>query len=165
MSITTKGGDKGSTSLYSGQRVSKDDIRIETVGTGDELVSNLGELKFILPERRELIEAVQKKIFIMNAHCADKDGTKYDVEPADIEFLDDFIREGEKQLDLKGFIIPSENRAAAKADVCRTVSRRYERRLISLAACANVSPAVLKYANRLSDFLYILARLAGKESK
>lgn len=165
MSITTKGGDKGTTSLYSGQRVSKDDIRIEAVGTGDELVSNLGELKFLTPERREMIETVQKDIFTVNAHCADADGGRYDIPQDKIEWMEAFISDGEKELDLKGFIIPSENRAAAKADVCRTVCRRFERRLISLSACANVSPAVLKYINRLSDFLYILARLVGKENE
>lgn len=163
MSITTKGGDKGQTSLYSGQRVSKDDARIEAVGTGDELCSNLGELKFILPERRAMIEEAQKCIFTVNAHCADMDGGRYDIAKEQIDFLENFISDGEKQLNLKGFILPSENAAAAKADVCRTVCRRFERRLITLSACANVSPAVLKYVNRLSDFLYILARLAGKE--
>ena len=164
MSVTTKGGDKGQTSLYSGQRVSKDDIRIETVGTGDEFVSNLGELKFIVPVYRDIIERVQKNIFIVNAHCADADGGRYDIDPAETEFLESFITEGEKHLDMKGFTIPSENRGAAKADVCRTVCRRFERRLITLSACANVSPAVLKYINRLSDFLYIIARLTGKEN-
>lgn len=164
MSVTTKGGDGGQTSLYSGQRVSKDDIRIETVGTGDELVSNLGELKFLIPSYRDIIERVQKNIFIVNAHCADADGGRYDIDVAETEFLETFVKEGEKQLDMKGFTIPSETRNAAKADVCRTVCRRFERRLISLSACANVSPAVLKYINRLSDSLYIMARLVGKES-
>ncbi|PLX69944.1 MAG: ATP:cob(I)alamin adenosyltransferase [Denitrovibrio sp.] len=164
MSVTTKGGDKGQTSLYSGQRVSKDDIRIETVGTGDELVSNLGELKHLVPFYLEIIERVQKNIFITNAHCADMDGEKYDIDQAEIDFLESFVAEGEGKLDLKGFIIPSETRNAARADVCRTVARRYERRLISLSACANLSPAVLKYVNRLSDFLYIMARLIGKEN-
>lgn len=163
MSITTRGGDKGETSLYSGERVAKDDILIEAVGTGDELVSNLGELKFMLPEDCEIIERVQKMLFIVNAHVADKNGEKYNIEQSEIDFLDNYIKDGEKKLDLKGFIIPSENRNAAKADVCRTVSRRLERRLITLSGCANVSPVVLKYVNRLSDFLYIMARLAGKE--
>jgi len=164
MSITTKGGDKGQTSLYSGQRVGKDDIRIETVGTGDELVSHLGELKFLVPFYKDHIERIQKNIFIVNAHCADMDGDKYDIEQKEIDFLEGFIREGEGGLELRGFIIPSENRNAAKADICRTLARRFERRLISLSSCANLSPAVLKYINRLSDFLYILARLTGKEN-
>lgn len=164
MSVTTKGGDKGQTSLYSGQRVSKDDIRIETVGTGDELVSSLGELKFLADNYKDIIERVQKNIFIVNAHCADMDGGRYDIEEAEVDFLESFVKEGEKHLDLKGFILPSENRVAARADVCRTVCRRFERRLISLSACANLSPAVLKYINRLSDFLYIMARLIGKEN-
>jgi cob(I)alamin adenosyltransferase len=162
MSVTTKGGDRGETSLYSGERVPKDDIRIEAVGTGDELCSNLGELKFLVPAYREQIEEAQRNIFIVNAHCADIKGGRYDIEQEKIDALEDFIREGEKRLDLKGFIIPSENPAAAKADVCRTVCRRFERRLITLSSCAKVSPAVIKYINRMSDFLYILARLTGK---
>ncbi len=92
------------------------------------------------------------------------DGDKYDIEQAEIDFLEAFVADGEAKLDLKGFIIPSETRNAARADVCRTVCRRYERRLISLSACASLSPAVLKYVNRLSDFLYIMARLIGKEN-
>jgi len=164
MSISTRGGDSGKTSLYSGQRVSKDDLRIETVGTGDELLCNLGELKHLVPKYSDIIEKVQKNIFLVNAHCADADGGRYDIAPEEIDFLEGFIHEGEKVLDLKGFIIPSENRFAAKADVCRTVCRRFERRLISLSGCANVSPVVLKYINRLSDYLYIIARLIGKEN-
>ncbi|PLX66478.1 MAG: ATP:cob(I)alamin adenosyltransferase [Denitrovibrio sp.] len=164
MSVTTKGGDKGQTSLYSGQRVSKDDIRIETVGTGDEFVSNLGELKYIVPDYRDIIERVQKNIFIVNAHCADVDGSKFDIAQKELDFIESFVTEGEKLLDMKGFTIPSENRPAARVDICRTVCRRFERRLISLSSCANLSPAVLKYINRLSDFLYIMARLVGKEN-
>lgn len=163
MSITTKGGDKGHTFLYSGQKVSKDDARMETVGTGDELVSNLGELKHLVPAYKDEIERVQKNIFIVNAHCADADGGRFELKEGEQEFLESFISEGEKLLDIKGFIIPSETRNAARADVCRTVCRRFERRLISLNACANLSPAVLKYVNRLSDFLYIMARLIGKD--
>ncbi len=165
MSVTTKGGDKGQTSLFSGERVSKDDIRIETLGTGDELVSNLGELKFIIPAYRDIIERVQKNIFTINSHCADTGGEKFIPAEAEIDFLENFVREGEKQLNLKGFIIPSENREAARTDVCRTVARRFERRLISLSGYANLNPAVLKYVNRLSDFLYIMARLVGKENQ
>ncbi|MGE4266260.1 MAG: cob(I)yrinic acid a,c-diamide adenosyltransferase [Deferribacterales bacterium] len=164
MSVTTKGGDKGQTSLFSGERVNKDDIRIEVLGTGDELVSNLGELKFILPEHKELIEHFQKNIFIVNSHCAETSGVKFHLPDGALEFLEKFISDNEKQLNLKGFIIPSENIRAAKADICRTVCRRFERRLISLSACANVDAAVIKYINRLSDGLYILARLVGKEN-
>lgn len=163
MSVTTKGGDKGRTSLYSGERVSKDDIRIESLGTGDELVSNLGELKFRLPQYSETIERIQKNLFKINSHCADTTGDKFIPDEEEITFLEEFIYNGEKSLGLKGFVIPSENAEAAKADVCRTVCRRFERRLISLSACANVNPVVLKYVNRLSDFLFIMARLAGKE--
>lgn len=164
MSVTTKGGDKGQTSLFSGERVDKDDIRIETLGTGDELVSNLGVLKFVVPEYAPMIERIQKNIFTVNSHCADTSGEKFMIADGELEFLEDFIKDGEKQLNLKGFIIPSENIKAAKTDVCRTVCRRFERRLISLSACANVNPAVIKYINRLSDTLYIMARLVGKEN-
>lgn len=164
MSVTTKGGDKGQTSLFSGERVPKDDIRIETLGTGDELVSNLGLLKFVIPSYFDMIERVQKNIFKINSHCADMSGEKFIPEDSEITFLEDFIHEGEKQLNLKGFIIPSENMEAARTDICRTVCRRFERRLISLSACANLNPVVLKYINRLSDALYIMARLVGKEN-
>lgn len=165
MSVTTKGGDRGETVLFSGERVSKSDVRIEALGTGDELVSNIGELRFFVPEYDETLVRVQKNIFKINSHCADASGKKFLPEQEELDFLESFIHEGEKNLNLKGFIIPSENRAAAKCDVTRTVCRRFERRLISLAACANVDAAVLKYINRLSDFLYIMARLVGKENR
>lgn len=165
MSVTTKGGDKGETSLYSGERVSKSDIRIETLGTGDELVSNIGELKFFVPQYADILERIQRNIFKINSHCADMSGQNFIPDAAEIDFLEEFIHNGEKQLNLKGFVIPSENRAAAKCDVCRTVCRRFERRLISLSGCANLHAAVLKYINRLSDFLFIMARLVGKENQ
>lgn len=164
MSVTTKGGDRGQTSLFSGERLPKDDIRIEALGTGDELVSNLGELKFRIPQYKDTIERIQRNIFTINSHCADTGGEKFIPAEQEIVFLEEFIYAGEKILGLKGFVIPSENAEAAKADVCRTVCRRFERRLISLSACANVNPVVLKYVNRLSDFLFILARLVGKEN-
>ena len=165
MSITTKTGDKGKTSLYSGERINKDDHIMEFVGTGDELVSNLGELRNRVKSIDEVIIRVQKAIFSINAYAATKEGReKFLISQDEVDFLENLLQEYEKNVGtLTGFVIPSENLNASKADICRTIARRYERRLITLNSYDNFEPVVLKYVNRLSDMLFMMARVLGKE--
>ncbi|WP_022850166.1 cob(I)yrinic acid a,c-diamide adenosyltransferase [Limisalsivibrio acetivorans] len=168
MSVTTKGGDGGETSLYSGERVRKDDALMEAVGTGDELVSHLGELRLRCVEHADTILRVQKTIFTLNAHVATKgeQREKFSVSESDISFLEEKTAEFEEFYgELKAFIIPSGNLKASKADICRTVARRYERRLITVSGYDNFNPAVRKYVNRLSDMLFMLARVLEKEEE
>jgi cob(I)alamin adenosyltransferase len=167
MSVTTKTGDKGSTSLYSGERVSKDDPVMEFVGTGDELVSNLGELRLRAKNHADDVLRIQKTIFRVNAYAATRNDErdKFLISQDEVDFLENKTKEYEVVTgELKGFVIPSENLTASKADICRTISRRYERRLISLSAYVNFDPVVRKYVNRLSDMLFMMARVIGREN-
>ncbi len=165
MSVTTKTGDKGQTSLYTGERVDKDDPVMEFLGTGDELVSNLGELRLRVSAHAEDILRIQKTIFRINSYAATREGReKFLIPQEEVDFLEGRTKDYEGIIgELRGFIIPSENLDASKADICRTVARRYERRLITLSAYVNFDPVVRKYVNRLSDMLFMMARVIGKE--
>lgn len=167
MSITTKKGDKGFTSIYSGESVPKDDVRCEICGTGDEFVSHLGELKFIAEEYLKEIEDIQKKIFKINSYFATIGEKRKDFVISNKEIDDfDILREKleRKCGPLKGFILPSENIQAAKADICRTICRKYERRIATFNNnIEEVDKNILIYVNRLSDVLYLMARILGKK--
>ncbi|MDY6822073.1 MAG: cob(I)yrinic acid a,c-diamide adenosyltransferase [Deferribacterota bacterium] len=167
MSISTKKGDQGYTSIYTGERVSKDDIICEICGTGDEFICHLGELKLKSGIYLSVIEDIQKKIFKINSYFATKGEKKKDFIITEKEYLtlNDLLDSYENKCGpIKGFIIPSENLLAAKADICRTICRRYERRIVSYNNnIQKVHNNILKYVNRLSDVLYIMARLLGKK--
>jgi len=161
MSISTGGGDKGETSLWSGERVSKDDLRVEAYGTIDELNSHIGEARHYCKseDTRELLLKVQKDLFRVAGQLASKG--KLFTEPVaetDVQWLTEKVHHYEKIIKLKGFVIPGTTIQSAKLDICRTVTRRAERRIVSLSKVEEVSGELLKYINRLSDFLFILAR-------
>ncbi len=166
MKIYTKTGDKGTTGLIGGTRISKNDPRLEIYGTFDELTSHLGVLKNqeIDPVHIQEIEFIQKNIIQLNAIFAidyqnnPSLAEKYNLEENAIEFL-------EKRIDtytelvppLKGFVIPGNNLASAYCDVCRTICRRAERRIYEIELSPKQHIGAM-FVNRLSDFLYILAR-------
>ena len=161
MSITTKTGDKGQTSLWSGERVWKDDLRVEAYGTLDELDANIGVAKHFITQDYvlDLLLDLQNKLYRVMGQLASK--SKEYVIPiclSDAEAITDVIREYESKLQLKGFVIPGSIVASAHLDVCRTVARRAERRVIALSQVETVDSAVLEFCNRLSDFFFILAR-------
>lgn len=163
MNIYTKTGDKGSTSLFDGNRVSKDDIRVESYGTVDELGSFMGLAKNYVEDKeiRDLIQNMQNKLFTVASNLATEDAAnvKHHIVEDDIVFLEDII---DKYMNLlnnpMGFIVPGSNIKSAYLHVARTVCRRAERRIISLSKIAIIDPLVIKYVNRLSDCLYALAR-------
>jgi cob(I)alamin adenosyltransferase len=169
MSISTRGGDKGFTSVYTGERVPKDHIICEICGTGDEFVCHLGELKHYIPEFYNVIENIQKEIFKINSFFATIGDKKeiFLISNEEIDEINKILEEYEKQTgELKGFIIPSENILAAKTDICRTICRRYERRMITYSININEVPeTILQYVNRLSDVLYVIARLLGRKKE
>ena len=172
--IYTKTGDGGETSLVGGTRVRKDCARLEAYGTVDELNSNLGLLLSILTDEtaRNSIIAVQNVLFCMGAVLATEEdcGTKMmqSVLPEDVQSLERQMDEWNAALPgWRGFVLPGGVESAAKAQVCRAVCRRAERRILALAQEAQVPVEVLQYVNRLSDFLFVLALhenfLAGKD--
>jgi len=161
MSISTKGGDSGMTSLWSGQRIKKSDIRVESYGTVDELDSHLGEAKHFvkLTQIKDILDEVQSKLAVIMGELAslDKKFVK-PIEEIDVEKLTDCVHHFEEKVQLKGFVVLGNTLASAKLDVCRTIARRAERRIIELNNHAEVNPQIIAFVNRLSDLLYIMAR-------
>ncbi len=175
--VYTRGGDKGKTSLVGGQRVSKASTRLEAYGTVDELSSHLGLLAAMLPEDddHDMIERIQNCLFNLCTNLAtDQDETPLypsaHLPEGEIALLEQEVDTIMALLpERQGFILPGGTKAAAQAHVCRTVCRRAERRIVALSEEANVSPEVQQYVNRLSDYLFVLAKklnfIAGKSEK
>ena len=165
--VYTRTGDKGETSIVGGIRMKKSSERLEAYGTVDELSSHLGLLAAMLPEgeNRQMIIRIQKNLFNVCTNLAtDQSQTPlYDsarLADGEIELLE---QEVDRMMGLlperQGFILSGGTLAAAQAHVCRTVCRRAERRIVALAEVAQVSPEVQQYVNRLSDYLFVLAKI------
>ena len=161
MSIITKSGDSGKTSLYSGERVYKDDLRVEAYGTLDELNAWIGECRNYLSDLRQkenLLE-IQKTLFRCMGQLATKNGTFPDpITKKDVDNITELVYSLEKNLHLTGFVLPGGNSVSAKLDICRTVARRAERKIIALSRKEKIAPELIIYVNRLSDFFFVLAR-------
>jgi cob(I)alamin adenosyltransferase len=164
--VYTKTGDKGETSIIGGIRVKKSCERLEAYGTVDELSSHLGLLASMLPEGedKDLIIRIQNNLFSVCSNLAtDQSQTPlYDsakLPDGEVEVLE---HEVDKIMNLlperQGFILPGGTQAAAQAHVCRTVCRRAERRIVALSEVAQISPETQQYINRLSDYLFVLAK-------
>lgn len=164
--VYTKTGDKGETSIVGGIRVKKSCERLEAYGTVDELSSQLGLLASLLPdgEDKSLIIRIQTNLFNVCTNLAtDQSQTPlYDsakMVDGEIELLEQEVDRIMKLLpERQGFILPGGCQAAAQAHVCRTVCRRAERRIVALSEVAQISPETLQYVNRLSDYLFVLAK-------
>ena len=164
--IYTRTGDKGTTSLVGGRRVSKVHQRIESYGTIDELNSFIGLLMTSLDEQPDLdfLSFVQHKLFTIGSYLAtDQTTTELRIEskatPESITKIEQEIDRIDENLPkMNHFVLPGGCRSASLAHVCRTVCRRAERRIYSLAEESEVEDAVLIFINRLSDYLFVLAR-------
>lgn len=171
--IYTKTGDKGTTSLVGGTRVSKTHIRLEAYGTVDELNSNLGLLITYLPDERDrnFVQQVQDKLFAVGSHLAtDREKTKLNevsvITPELVETMEHEIDRLDVILPpLSAFVLPGGSRGAAVCHICRTVCRRAERRILVLAEQVEISAELLAYVNRLSDYLFVLARKINHDEK
>lgn len=165
MKIYTKTGDRGETSLLGGTRVPKTHRRIEAYGTIDELNAHLGLLhdQEIPEELKSRLHQIQHELFDMGAYLAcEKDPERFNLKPAgeeQIKRLESEIDMMVKDLPpLKNFILPAGHMAVSQCHVARCVCRRAERLVIYLSQDDEVSDGVVKYLNRLSDYLFILAR-------
>jgi cob(I)alamin adenosyltransferase len=165
--VYTRTGDNGTTSLVGGIRIRKSDARLEAYGTVDELSANLGLLAAMLPEgeERSLIIRTQNNLFNVGTHLA-TDQSQTPLYPSahlpegETELLEQTIDQMNARLpEAQGFILPGGCQAAAQAHVCRTVCRRAERRIAALAETATISDEIQQYINRLSDFLFVLAKI------
>lgn len=178
MKVYTKGGDKGTTGIHGGERVDKDDIRIEANGTLDELNSSIGLLRSLLETEhswQEKLFFIQKSMMLVMSHVATPSKIR-DKNPNEIpEELDKYCEEwiDGLQAEMKNpndyFILPGGNQISAQCHVIRTIARRAERRLWSLNKIDDVPESILKFANRLSDLFFVLARKemdnVGKEEE
>jgi len=169
MKIYTKGGDEGQTSLYGGQRVFKDDLRIECYGTVDELNSFIGLLASGIKgsEEVDFLLTIQKKLFDIGSILATSLGKKLNlpqVSEEDVLAIENNIDNMTAQLEpLKTFILPGGSVEISYGHVCRTICRRAERRCISLHNEEYVPPIIIKYLNRLSDYFFVLSRKIAKD--
>ena len=170
--IYSKTGDKGSTGLVGGTRVPKTHIRLEAYGTIDELNSHIGWLNCSVeePEHNDFLRYIQHKLFTIGSYLATETETK---QPKEASILSDKdIERLEKQIDLldselprlNRFVLPGGNESASRAHICRTITRRAERNVYSVAEKYPVADEVLIFLNRLSDYFFLLARFESNKS-
>jgi cob(I)alamin adenosyltransferase len=161
--IATRTGDDGSTGLGDGTRLRKDALRVQAMGDVDELNSNLGVLLAEpLPDSvRTLLVAVQHELFNLGGELSIPGYTL--LKPEAVLQLDQALESFNAELPrLKEFILPAGTRSAALAHVGRTVARRAERAVVALAAAETVNEAPRQYLNRLSDLMFVLARVLNR---
>ena len=169
MKIYTKTGDKGETSLFGGERVSKDEVRIEAFGTVDELNSIIGTAR-AFNENEEIdsiLARIQDNLFVLGADLAtpvnSRNASVPRISAGNISSIERAIDQLESKLDpLKSFVLPGGSRPASLLHFARTVCRRAERRTVTLWKKGEISDEATIYLNRLSDFLFVLARYANK---
>jgi cob(I)alamin adenosyltransferase len=168
MSIYTKTGDKGETSLVDGQRVSKCCARLESYGTIDELSAHIGLLATLGSEYVSLTaftSRVQNDLFVCGAYLASSQGECPCIGEDAVKALESEIDRLESTLPkLHSFVLPGGCAAAAEAHVCRTVCRRAEREVLRLLRECTVDDTLLRYLNRLSDYFFVLARALNQAS-
>ena len=167
MKIYTRTGDQGKTSLVGGQRVSKTCARLESYGTVDELCSHIGLLVTYCTNEHDIqfLTNIQGELFVVGSYLA-TDNSQQEVRQGNI-VTEEMVASIEQEIDalnaalppFRCFILPGGCRAAAQCHVCRTVCRRAERRILALCEeGAEVDGNVIAYVNRLSDYLFTLAR-------
>jgi cob(I)alamin adenosyltransferase len=170
--IYTRTGDAGETSLFDGTRVPKSDARVEAYGDVDELNACLGAARAagLDPDVDGALARIQRDLFAVGARLADPAHRiagrveRAVVSPEDVARLEGWIDRHEGELaPLRRFVLPAGTPAAAALHVARTVCRRAERRIVSLGPDA-VEPLTVAYVNRLSDLLFVLARVANRRA-
>jgi cob(I)alamin adenosyltransferase len=171
--IYTRRGDAGETDLLGGGRVAKDDRRVQAYGDVDELNAGLGAAAAASPhaDLRELVRGIQAALFSLGAELASPDGRRREraaipgIGEGDVEALEKRIDALASELaPLRRFILPGGTAAAAAFHVARTVCRRAERSAVALHRAEPLSPVVLRYLNRLSDLLFVLARVENRRA-
>ncbi len=161
--IYTRTGDDGTTGLGDGSRVAKDSLRVDAYGTIDELNSHLGlVLAYEIPTNlREALSEIQHLLFDLGGELCIP-GTVL-IKPEHVEWLEQELDKLNDELPmLKEFILPGGNAPAAACHICRTVCRRAERLMVGLSRGEAVEPASLAFVNRLSDFLFVAARVLAR---
>lgn len=170
MKIYTKTGDQGTTSLLGGRRVLKSNLRIESYGTVDELNSYIGLLRDqdVNQKREVILKEIQDRLFTIGATLATEPGKENvkrpDLLESDLALLEREIDAMEEGLPmLKNFVLPGGHQIVSFCHIARTVCRRTERCVISLMEEEHVDELIVKYLNRLSDYLFVLGRKITQE--
>ena len=161
--IYTRTGDDGTTGLGDGSRVAKDSLRVDAYGTVDELNSHLGlVLAYEIPvSLREALSEIQHLLFDLGGELCIPGSVL--IKPEHVEWLEQELDKLNDELPmLKEFILPGGNAPAAACHICRTVCRRAERLMVGLSRGEAVEPASLAFVNRLSDFLFVAARVLAR---
>ena len=173
MKIYTRRGDTGETDLFAGGRVAKDSIRVEAYGAVDELNASVGAASAVASagDVRELCREIQARLFDLGGYLATPDAGRREqkrvpeVGTDDVARLEAAIDRYEEELEpLQRFILPGGTPAAAAFHLARTVCRRAERRCVTLHGSEPLEPLPLRYLNRLSDLLFVLARLENRRA-
>jgi cob(I)alamin adenosyltransferase len=172
--IYTRTGDDGRTALFGGDRVTKDDVRVAAYGDVDELNAVIGAARSaeMMPRIDEVLAPIQRDLFAIGALLATphpeehrKQLEKARITDRRISQLEQAIDDGEAELEpLKAFILPGGTPKASALHVARTVCRRAERSVVRLRATSEVPQIVVVYLNRLSDLLFVLARVANRRA-
>ena len=163
--VYTKRGDKGETDLLGGSSARKDSLKVEAYGCIDETSSFIGLARYYTKNKiiKERLKEIQNKLLVLGGFLASddrgKEMMKDQIKEEDIKLLEEYIDEYNQKLPpLTHFILPGDDEVAAYFHVARTVVRRAERRIVSLAAQEDLNPLIQKYVNRLSDLMFVLAR-------
>ena len=165
MKIYTRTGDKGQTSVLGGKRVSKSDLRIEAYGNTDELNAYIGLLRDHKENttRAGYLTEIQSQLFTIGSHLAVEPGKSFDYIP---EINESFIESLEKAIDnmndnlpeMKNFVLPGGHLLISWCHIARCVCRRVERSVIALSEKQKIDEIIIRYLNRLSDYLFVLSR-------
>jgi cob(I)alamin adenosyltransferase len=170
MKIYTKTGDEGTTSLFGGKRVYKSELRIDAYGTVDELNSWIGVLRDleVNKNRKDVLIEIQDRLFTMGSLLATEPGNQKVKVPTlkeeDVIFLENEMDQMDELLSpMRFFVLPGGDLSISWGHVARTVCRRAERLIIALHQHEPIDPLIIKYINRLSDYLFVLCRMMTKE--
>jgi len=170
MKIYTKTGDDGETGLFGGTRVSKSSARVRAYGEVDELNSAIGLARVEPLDARvdERLASIQSDLFVLGAELASKAGKELGmpmVGADEVAALERAIDAAETELEpLRSFVLPGGCATAARLHLARSICRRAERDVVALRGDADVRPEIVHYLNRLSDLLFVLARLANRRT-
>ena len=168
MKVYTKTGDKGTTALIGGTRVAKNNVRLEAYGGVDELNSHLGMIRSypIAAEHVEQLIEIQNVLFVVGANLATVSNMlkKLPCTDEDVAFLERAIDKMDEELPpLQYFVLPGGRPEVSACHIARTVCRRVERRIIDMSEEIEVEDVIVRYVNRLSDYLFVLGRKLEKD--
>ncbi|WP_022819736.1 cob(I)yrinic acid a,c-diamide adenosyltransferase [Fusobacterium russii] len=163
--VYTRRGDKGETDLLGGSKAKKDSLKVDSYGCIDEVSAFIGLARYYSKNItiKDILKKIQNKLLVLGGYLASddtgKDMLKNQISEDDVKYLEELIDEYNQKLEpLFQFILPGEDEVAAHFHVARTVVRRAERKIVTLAREENIDPLIQKYVNRLSDLMFVFAR-------